>query len=73
MAEKKTTLSDKARQLGQLPADKKRAALEISTALAGVSLRVSRAFVKAVPAAAEMLSADDLRQWGEFGRRLAMY
>ncbi len=74
MAEKtdKTTLTGLARHLGQLPADKKRAALEISAALAGVSLRVSREFVEAVPGAAEILSADDLRHWGEFGRRLAM-
>jgi hypothetical protein len=61
-----------ARSLGELPADKKRAALELSAALAGVSLRVSREFVEAVPLAAEVLSADDLRHWGEFGRRLAM-
>ena len=44
----------------------------MSAALAGVSLRVSREFIEAVPAAAEVLSADDLRQWGELGRRLAM-
>jgi hypothetical protein len=44
----------------------------MSAALAGVSLKVSRAFVEAAPAAAEVLSAEDLRHWGEFGRRLAM-
>ncbi len=44
----------------------------MSAALAGVSLRVSREFVEAVPKAAKILSADDLRNWGEFGRRLAM-
>ncbi len=55
-----------------MPSDKRRAALEISAALAGVSLRVSREFVEAVPKAAKILSADDLRHWGEFGRRLAM-
>ncbi|MBK7392380.1 MAG: VWA domain-containing protein [Chloracidobacterium sp.] len=68
----KSTLTGLARRLGQLPADKKRAALETSAALAGVSLRVSREFVEAVPKAAKVLSADDLRNWGEFGRRLAM-
>lgn len=61
-----------ARKLGELPADKKLAALEISAALAAVSVRVSRVFVEAVPAAAEILSAVDLRHWGELGRRLAM-
>lgn len=68
----KPTFTGLARSLGQLPADKKRAALEISAALAGVSLKVSREFVEAVPQAANVLSADDLRHWGEFGRRLAM-
>ena len=69
---KKPTFSERARRLGELPADKKRAALELSAALAGVSLRVSREFVAAAPEAAERLSADDLRHWGDFGRRLAM-
>ena len=68
----KPTLTGLARRLGKLPSDKKRAALEISAALAGVSLRVSREFVEAVPRAARILSADDLRHWGELGRRLAM-
>ena len=68
----KPTFTGLARSLGQLPAEKKRVALEISAALAGVSLKVSREFVEAVPEAANILSADDLRHWGEFGRRLAM-
>ncbi len=72
MAENKKPLTNLARRLGRLPADKKRAALETSAALAGVSLRVSREFVEAVPKAAKILSADDLRHWGEFGRKLAM-
>src|SRR5688500_2710084 len=44
----------------------------MSAALAAISLRVSREFVEAVPKAAKILSADDLRSWAEFGRRLAM-
>jgi nitric oxide reductase NorD protein len=73
VAEKeKQTFTGLAARLGRLPADKRRAALEISAALAGVSLRVSRAFVEAVPKAAKILTADDLRNWGEMGRRLAM-
>jgi len=71
MAEKQT-LTGLAKRLGRLPADKKRAALEGSAALAGVSLRVSREFVEAVPKAAKILSADDIRNWAEMGRRLAM-
>ena len=68
----KKTLTGLAARLGRLPSDKKRAALEMSAALAGVSLRVSREFVEAVPRAAKLLSAEDLRLWGEMGRRLAM-
>ncbi|MGE3467923.1 MAG: hypothetical protein AB7J13_13445, partial [Pyrinomonadaceae bacterium] len=68
----KQTLTGLARRLSELPSDKKRVALETSAALAGVSLKVSREFVEAVPKAARILSADDLRHWGEFGRRLAM-
>jgi hypothetical protein len=56
--ETKETFAGLARRLGELPGDKKRAALEISAALAGVSLRVSRQFVESVPAAALILSAD---------------
>ena len=68
----KQTFPGLAKRLGRLPADKRRAALEVSAALAGVSLRVSREFVEAVPLAAKILSADDLRNWGEMGRRFAM-
>ena len=68
----KPTLTGLAAHLGRLPADQKRVALEVSAALACVSLRVSREFIEALPAAAAVLSADDLRNWGEFGRRLAM-
>jgi len=69
---KKQTFTGLAKRLGRLPNDKKMAALEMSAALAGVSLRVSREFVEAVPKAAKILSADDLRNWAEMGRRLAM-
>lgn len=58
--------------MGRLPSEKRRAALEVSAALAGVSLRASRTFVEAVPRAAKILSADDIRNWGEMGRRLSM-
>ena len=70
--DKKQTFTGMAARLGRLPADKRRAALEMSAALAAISLRVSREFVEAVPQAAKTLSADDLRSWGELGRRLAM-
>ena len=69
---KKQTLTGLARRLGKLPNDKKIIALEMSAALAGVSLRASREFVEAVPKAARVLSAEDIRLWAEMGRRIAM-
>ena len=50
---KKQTVTGLAASLSTLPAAKRRAALEVSAALAGVSLRVSRDFVEAAPIAAE--------------------
>jgi hypothetical protein len=58
--------------LKNLPVEKSRVALEMSALLAGVSLRVSGEFVQAVPQAAKILSAEDLRAWAEIGRKLAM-
>ncbi|MCU1290077.1 MAG: hypothetical protein JWN60_2306 [Acidobacteria bacterium] len=69
---KKQTFTGLAKRLTRLSSEQRRAALEMSAALAGVSLRVSREFVEAVPKAAKILSADDLRNWAEMGRRLAM-
>lgn len=69
---RKKNLTVLARKLSRLTSDQKRAALEASAALAGVSLRVSREFVEAVPKAAKILGADDLRDWAEMGRKLAM-
>jgi nitric oxide reductase activation protein len=58
--------------LANLPSDKKRVALEMSASLAGVSLRVSKAFVEATPKATKILNAENLRLWAEMGRKLAM-
>ncbi|MGH9942269.1 MAG: hypothetical protein ACRD9R_07925, partial [Pyrinomonadaceae bacterium] len=65
------TLSGLARGLGRLPADRARAALEVGAQLASVSLRAAAEFLRAAPAAAQALDAEELRQWGELGRRLA--
>ena len=66
------TLAGVAREIGKLPADRARAALEVSAQLAGLSLRAGVEFLRAVPQAAELLEAEELRAWGEMGRRLAM-
>lgn len=68
----KQSLTGLAKRLSQLPPEKRKAAIEASASLAAVSLKVSRAFVEAVPKASEILTADDLRDWAELGRRLAM-
>ena len=70
--ERKQSLTGLARRLSRLPVDKKKAALEISASLAGVSLKVSKEFVEAVPKAAKILTEENLRDWGELGRKLAM-
>ncbi|HEX8143333.1 MAG TPA: VWA domain-containing protein [Pyrinomonadaceae bacterium] len=66
------TLAGLARELGRLPVDAARAALETSAGIAGVSLRASMEFLRAAPEAASVLEAEELRAWGEMGRRLAM-
>lgn len=66
------SLTGLAKRLSRLSPEKRRAALEVSASLAGVSLRASRTFVEAVPRAAKILSDDDIRNWGELGRRLTM-
>ena len=66
------TIAGLARELGQLPVDAARAALETSASVAGVSLRASIEFLRAAPGAARVLEAAELRAWGEMGRRLAM-
>jgi hypothetical protein len=66
------TITSLARELGKLPGDSARAALEVCAGLAGVSLRAGVEFLRAAPAAAAVLNAEELRVWGEMGRRLAM-
>ena len=60
------------RELAGLPLEQSAAALETSAAIAGVSLRAGIEFLRAAPAAAEVLQAAELRAWGELGRRIAM-
>ncbi len=60
------------RRLARLPLDQAAAAIEITAAIAAVSLRASSEFLRAAPEAAQSLNAAELRSWGEMGRRLAM-
>jgi hypothetical protein len=71
-ASERRTIAGLAREIGKLPADVARAALEVGAGLASVSLRVGVDFLRVVPEAAQVLDAEELRAWGEMGRRLTM-
>ncbi|HEY0366682.1 MAG TPA: hypothetical protein VGC73_09430, partial [Pyrinomonadaceae bacterium] len=60
------------RELASLPFEQSAAALETGAAIAGISLRAGIEFLRAAPAATEVLQPAELRSWGELGRRLAM-
>jgi hypothetical protein len=60
------------RSIGSLPLDQTAAVLETSAAIAAISLRAGIEFLRAAPAAAQILQPAELRAWGEMGRRLAM-
>jgi len=66
------TMAGLLREISRLPLEQTRAALEISAAIAGVSLRASIEFLRAAPGVAQVLEPTELRAWGELGRRLVM-
>ena len=71
-AGERRTIAGLAREVGKLPVDVARAALEVGAGLAALSLRAGVEFLKEVPEAARVLDAEELRAWGELGRRLLM-
>ncbi len=60
------------RELAILPLNQSTAILETGASIGAVSLRTSLEFLRAAPEAAHILETEDLRAWGELGRRLAM-
>src|SRR5712691_4524323 len=72
VASERQSIIELTRDLARLPLDQAAAAIETSAAIAGVSLRASIAFLRAVHEAAPVLAAAELRSWGEMGRRLGM-
>jgi hypothetical protein len=48
------------------------AGLEVSAGLASLSLRAGVDFLRVAPEAARVLDAEEMRAWGELGRRLVM-
>src|SRR5205085_12646895 len=71
-ASERRTIAGLAREIGELPGEVARAALEVSAGLASVSLRAGVEFLRVVPEAARVLDAEELRAWGEMCRRLVM-
>lgn len=72
LAAERQSFLELTRGLARLPLDQAAAAVEASAAIAGVSLRASLEFLRAVPEATTVLSAAELRSWGELGRRITM-
>jgi nitric oxide reductase NorD protein len=60
------------RDIATLPLEQSAAALETGAAIAPISLRAGIEFLRAAPEAAKILDSEELRAWGELGRRLAM-
>ncbi|HJQ35040.1 MAG TPA: VWA domain-containing protein [Pyrinomonadaceae bacterium] len=71
-AGERRTIAGLAREVGKLPRDVARAALEVGAGLAALSLRAGVDFLRVVPEAARVLDAEELRAWGDLGRRLVM-
>jgi nitric oxide reductase NorD protein len=71
-AGERRTIAGLLREAGRLPVDVARAALEVSAGLASLSLRAGVDFLRAMPEAARVLDAEELRAWGELARRLVM-
>src|SRR3954471_11208956 len=71
-ASERRTIAGLAREIGKLPVPLARAALEVGAGLASLSLRAGVDFLRVVPEAARVLDAEELRAWGEMGRRLVM-
>jgi hypothetical protein len=71
-AGERRTIAGLLREAGALPVDVARAALEVGAGLAALSLRAGVDFLRQVPEAARVLDAEELRAWGEMGRRLSM-
>src|ERR687886_1062979 len=71
-AGERRTIAGLAREVGKLPRDVARAALEVGAGLAALSLRAGVDFLRVVPEAARVLDAEELRAWGDLSRRLVM-
>jgi len=71
-ATERQSILELTRELARLSLDQAAATLETSGTIAGISIRASLEFLRAAPEAAEILATNELRLWGEMGRRLAI-
>src|SRR5437773_6343706 len=60
------------RDIASLPLEQSAAALETGALIAAISLRAAIEFLRAAPQATKILGPEELCEWGELGRRLAM-
>ncbi len=60
------------RDIAGLPLEQSAAALETGAVIAAISLRAGIEFLRVAPEATKILEPEELREWGELGRRLAM-
>lgn len=61
-----------ARSFGIQPNDRAWVTMDVGASLAGVSIKVATEFFRVVPEVAQHLENEDLRQWAEVGRRIAL-
>jgi nitric oxide reductase NorD protein len=66
-----STIEAISRRIGLLPKERARIAVEMGIALATSSLRAALEFLRAAEPCARLLEADDMKFWGEIGKRLA--
>ena len=66
-----STLESLARRIGSLPGERILVTTDIGVALAASNLRVAVEMLRAAPEVSVLISAGDLRVWGEIGKRFA--
>lgn len=73
LGERQTSYLKLAREIRSLPRELVLVAVEMSAAIAAISLRASAEFLRSVPAVAGIVTgAAEMRAWAEIGRRLTM-
>ncbi|HWN97779.1 MAG TPA: VWA domain-containing protein [Blastocatellia bacterium] len=66
-----STLEGLVKRLGPLPYDRLLLTTDISVSLASTNLRAAVEMLKAAPEVSRLIDANDMRVWGEIGKRLS--